>query len=113
MMLPNHDEIIQAILDRREVRVTWPSQDDGGAIQSRRCAVMDFGFSRRFHDQNPRYHFWDFESDSGASHNLSLLASQITHVEVLASTFDPADFVTWDTNRSRWHVDRTSWGSFN
>lgn len=42
----------------------------------------------------------DFESDSGRNHNLSLLASQITSVEVLGSPFDPSSFVTWDTARS-------------
>lgn len=112
MELSNHDGIIQAIHDLREVRVTWPSQDDGGAVQSRRCAPMDFGPSRRAHDQTPRYHFWDFESDSGASHTLSLLASQITVVEVLDSTFDPS-FVTWDTDRSPWFVARASWATSN
>ncbi len=113
MKLSNHDEIIQAIQDLREVRVTWPSQDDGGTIQSRRCAPMDFALSRRFRDQVPRYHFWDFESDSGSSHNLSLLAAQITSVEVLASIFNPESFVAWDTQKYPWQVARTSWGPFN
>lgn len=113
MKLSNHDEIVQAIQDLHEALVTWPSQDNGGALQTRRCAPMDFALSRRFRDQIPRYHFWDFESDSGPSHNLSLLASQITRVEVLTSTFDPTTFVNWDTQKSRWQVARTSWGAFN
>jgi hypothetical protein len=113
MELPNHDDIIQAIADLREVRVTWPSKEDGGTIQSRRCAPMDYGPSRRAHDQTPRYHFWDFESDSGRSHNLSLMAAQITSVEVLDTTFDPSSFVTWDTRSSPWFVIRTSWANSN
>jgi hypothetical protein len=113
MKLPNHDDVIQAIHELHEVRVTWPSKDDGGAVQSRRCAPMDYGPGRRAHDQTPRYHFWDFESDSGTSHTLSLLASQITSVEVLDSTIDPSSFVTWDTKRSPWFVTRTSWASSN
>jgi hypothetical protein len=113
MQISNHEAVIQAITDLREVRVTWPSQDDGGALQGRRCAPMDFGPSRRTADQTPRYHFWDFESDSGRNHNLSLLASQITEVEILDSHFDPAAFVTWSTARSPWFVQRRSWGDAN
>lgn len=110
MELPNHGEIIQAINDLREVRVEFQSKEDGGAILSRSCAPMDYGPSRRASDKTPRYHFWDFESDSGANHTLSLLASQITSVEVLDTSFDPASFVSWDPN---WFVARTTWGSSN
>lgn len=113
MKLPNHDDVVQAIFDLREVRVSWRSQEDGGAVLTRRCAPMDYGPSRRAHDQTPRYHFWDFESDSGTNHTLSLLASQITRVEVLDSRFSPSSFVTWDTSRSRWFTTRSSWGAYN
>ena len=59
----------------------------------------------------PRYHFWDFESDSGKPHTLSLRAVQIHSVEVLLdSGFEPETFVTWPTN---WAVPRTTWGSKN
>lgn len=110
MELPNHDEIIQAIHDLREIRVEFRSKEDGGAILSRICAPMDFGPSRRAKDKTPRYHFWDFESDSGKTHTLSLPASQITGVEVLDSNFDPSFFVSWEAN---WFVDRTTWGNAN
>ncbi|WGX94378.1 hypothetical protein [Nocardioides sp. L-11A] len=113
MYLTNHDAVLEAIEGCREVRVTWPSQEDGGAVQIRRCAPMDYGPSRRASDQTPRYHFWDFESDSGRNHTLSLLAAQIMSVEVLESMFDPSSFVTWDTNQSRWFVQRNSWGEKN
>lgn len=113
MQLTNHDAVIQAIQDRLEVRVTWPSQEDGGVILRRRCAPMDYGPSRRAREQTSRYHFWDFESDSGSNHTLSLLAAQITSVELLDSTFDPSSFVTWDTARSQWFISRTSWGDKN
>jgi hypothetical protein len=110
MELHNHDEIIQAINDRNEVRVEFPSKEDGGAILSRVCAPMDFGPGRRVNDQTPRYHFWDLESDSGVNHTLSLMATQITSVEVLRSSFDPSSFVSWDP---KWIVARTTWGEFN
>lgn len=112
-MLLNHEEIIRAIHERREVIVTWPSKEDGGKLQSRRCAPMDYGPSRRGVDPSPRYHFWDGDSDSGTPHPLTLLASQITRVEIVDTQFDPATFVTWDLAKSPWHVHRTTWGAYN
>lgn len=110
MELPNHEQIIQAITNLQEVCVEFSSKEDGGAILTRRCAPMDFGPSRSAHDQTPRYHFWDFDSDSGASHTLSLPATQIMSVEVLESNFDPSSFVSWKT---RWIVARSTWGIYN
>lgn len=110
MELSNHGEIVEAINDLREVRVEFRSKEDGGAILSRICAPMDYGPSGRARDKTPRYHFWDFESDSGSTHTLSLPASQITSVEVLGSSFDPSSFVSWNPN---WFVVRTTWGDFN
>jgi len=109
-MLSNHEDVIAAIHSRRTVRVTWPSKDDGGFIQTRRCAPMDYGPARISNDGMPRYHFWDLESDSGANHVLSLRDHQITSVDVLDEEFDPAEFVSWTPN---WHVPRSSWGPFN
>lgn len=109
-MLSHHDEVIQAIHDLREVRVTFVSKDDDGAQLTRRCAPMDYGPARSMKVPEDRYHFWDFESDSGANHVLSLPDTQVVSVDVLPSTFDPSTFVTWATS---WHVARTSWGDFN
>jgi len=109
-VLSNHSEVIQAIHELHEVRVTFPSKSDEGAVLSRRCAPMDYGPGRISTPPEDRYHFWDFESDSGSNHVLSLRSDQIAHVEVLKSTFVPAAFVTWKTN---WHVARTTWGAFN
>lgn len=112
--LSNHDDVMAAIHDRREVLVTWVSKEDGGTNQTRRCAPMDYGPSRIAADKTPRYFFWDFESDSGQNHTLGLLAGRIVSVEILDSTFNPADFVTWDTTvKSPWWVPRTTWGADN
>lgn len=110
MQLANHEEIVRAIHDRKEVMVRFRSKEDGGAVLSRRCAPMDFAPGSRAHDKTPRYHFWDFESDSEKTHTLSMLASQIIDVEALESSFDPGVFVTW---APRWTVARTSWGIYN
>ncbi len=110
MQLINHDAILEAIESRREALVTFRSKEDGGAILARRCAPMDYGPSRRAHDKTPRYHFWDWESDSPSTHTLSLLATQIVSVEVLDSDFDPASFIPGTPN---WFVERTTWEPFN
>ena len=109
-MLSNHQEIIDAIRDKREVAVTWPSKDDAGTLQTRRCAPMDFGPGRISAAGEDRYHFWDFESDSGPNHNLSLRSDQLSSVMVLDTHFDPATFVSWPTN---WHIPRSTWGNCN
>lgn len=106
----DHQQFLDAIEELREVQVTFSSKEDAGAFLVRRCAPMDFGPSTRARDKTARYHFYDFESDSGRNHTLSLLATQIQSVTVIKSTFDPASFVTWPTN---WFVTRTTWGGFN
>lgn len=109
-MLSNHNAVIAAILDLHEVQVTFMSKDDDGAQLTRRCAPMDYGPARSMKAPEDRYHFWDFDCDSGANHVLSLPDAQIISVEVLASNFTPSTFVTWKTS---WHISRVSWGSFN
>jgi len=109
-VLSNHDDVIAAIRERCEVRVTWPSQDDGGQMQTRRCAPMDYGPGKIARNRQPRYHFWDLESDSGKNHTLSLRADQISEVMILDTTFDPANFVSWKTD---WVLPRDTWGGFN
>ena len=106
----NHAEVIQAIQDRQEVLVTFSSKEDQGQVMSRRCAPMDYGPAKITKVQEDRYHFWDFESDSGTNHILSPALERIISVEVLDSTFDPGTFVTWQTN---WHVPRDTWGQFS
>ena len=110
MQLPNHSDFIDAIHALREVKVSFHSKEDDGRLLDRRCAPMDFAPRVRAKDRTPVYHFWDFESDSGTNHVLSLPAKQIVEVQVLESTFDPTDFVTWGTN---WAVARSSWGAAN
>ena len=107
-MLNNHDDVIAAIHKRLEVLVNWRSQDDNDRLQTRRCAPMDYGPGRISKDSQPRYHFWDLESDSGRNHTLSLRADQITTVRILDSTFEPTDFVKWKPN---WVLPRDTWGS--
>ena len=110
MQQHDHEVFIRAIEDRREVTVRFRSKEDGGVALTRRCAPMDYAPSTRARDKTPRYHFWDFESDSGSNHTLSLPAEQIHSIEGLDSTFDPADFVTW---APMWTIPRATWEQFN
>ncbi|WP_081609391.1 hypothetical protein [Zestomonas thermotolerans] len=101
------DEFVQAIQSKNKVRLTFHSKEDGRPLV-RVCAPMDYGPSRRAKDKSDRFHLWDYESDS-AQHVLSLLPNQVIRVEVLPELFDPAEFVTWDT---QWFVQR-DWGHYS
>jgi len=104
---PMHDAFLGALHSMNRVRLTFFSKEDGSLLV-RTCAPMDFGPSRRARVKSDRYHFWDYDSDSG-SHVLSLLPSQIASIEVLAESFDPVEFVTWSTATSPWFIQR-DWG---
>lgn len=101
------DEFIASIHSKSKIRVTFFSKEDGHAL-SRVCAPMDFGPSRRAADKSDRFHMWDYESDT-KNHTLSLLPDQIQSIEVLPEHFDPAEFITWQTN---WFVLR-DWGQYS
>ncbi len=103
----NKDEFVNAIHTRSKVSLTFYSKEDGHQL-TRKCAPMDYGPSRKFHDKSDRFHFWDYESDK-AVHTLSPKIEQIHNIEVLDEKFDPAEFVTWHPN---WFVKR-DWGRFS
>jgi hypothetical protein len=69
---------------------------------------MDYGPSRRAHQKNDRFHFWDYDSDT-ANHTLSLNPEQIVSITVLQERFEPGDFVRW---RPNWIVSR-NWGQYS
>lgn len=98
---------IAAIHGKKKVNLTFYSKEDGG-ILTRLCAPMDYGPSRRAHDKSDRFHLWDYESDQ-KNHVLSLLPDQVIDIAILAEAFDPADFITWQTN---WFVPR-NWGRYS
>ena len=105
------DQFIQAIRDKQMIQLAFYSREDGGRVLTRKCAPMDYGPSRRAKEQNDRFHFWDFESDK-KNHVLSLSPDQVQSIVVLSDTFQPGQFVTWDTRESRWFVAR-DWGQYS
>ncbi len=103
-------DFIGAIHDRRRVMVTFSSIEDGGALLVRECAPMDYGPTRIDRGATDRYHLWDYDSDSAdGRHQLMPVPGSIVSIAVLASGFEPADFVTWTPN---WTVAR-DWGAYS
>lgn len=80
-MHPHHEVFISALELREKVRLTFFSKEDSQHLV-RVCAPMDFGPSRRTHDQSDRYHFWDYDSDRGR-HTLSLLSNQVIEIRAV------------------------------
>lgn len=103
-----HDEFIAAIHSRNKLKLRFLSDQDYGAELIRTCAPFDFGPSRRAHDQTPRYHFWDYDSDT-KQHNLGLLHHRIVDITVLTEKFDPATLVIWNVAAAPWFIKR-DWG---
>ncbi|WP_367390619.1 hypothetical protein [Lewinella sp. LCG006] len=101
------EAFIQAIHDKRKVKITFDSKSKGRI--SRVCIPFDYGPSRRNLKDNPdRYHTYDLESPDG-KHTLSIHPEQVVNLEVLTEHFDPADYITWSPN---WFVKR-DWGKFS
>ena len=101
------DRFIQAIHDKKKVRVTFFSEEDEKHI-TRLCAPMDYGPGRKMRDQRDRYWLWDYESDTGV-HPLPLKEEQIQSMVVLEDQFDPAEFVKWSP---AWFIKR-DWGKYS
>lgn len=104
------DDFIRAIREKKKVQITFHSKEDA-TLLVRKCAPMDYGPSRHAKEQNDRFHLWDYESDT-QRHTLSLNPEQIQRLDVLDEAFDPHDFVTWDTKKSRWFIPR-DWGIYS
>jgi hypothetical protein len=101
------DQFINSIHSKKKIRLTFYSKEDGKPLV-RLTAPMDYGPSRRSINKDDRYHFWDYESDT-RNHVLSLLPSQIIHMEDSIEPFEPSEFVTWETD---WFISR-DWGNYS
>jgi len=101
------DKFLSAIHSKNKLKVIFLSKEDGRHI-NRTCAPMDFGPGRYTRAKSDRFHFWDYDSDTG-SHVLSLLPEQVVSLEIQEQHFEPGDFVTWQT---KWIVPR-NWGKYS
>ena len=97
-----YDLFINAIHDKKIIKVIEDT-DEKGRIE-RTAIPYDFGKSKRGNlTENPdKYHMHHIET----SHTVSILPSKIVSMELTGESFDPADYVTWETN---WNIPR-DWG---
>ncbi len=100
-MIPNHEQFIEAIKEKKKVCVRFYSKSDGGVLD-RVCAPLDYGPGGGTDDGLNRYSFWDYGSNTGI-HVLSLLPQQILDLRLLGEVFDP---VQLDVSPPHWFVPR-------
>lgn len=100
----------QAINTKSKLQVTFFSKEDN-AYLTRLCAPFDIGPSSRAKDKTDRYHFWNYDSDTG-SHNLSLIDEQVTDIKILDEKFEPSTLITWNFKPNSWYLQR-DWGNYS
>lgn len=106
-MHSDHKQFVSGIHTQTKIMLTFFSKEDRSQLV-RTCAPMDFGPSRRAKNPADRYHFWDYDSDTGR-HTLSLLPEQVVNMQLMDEHFDPAEFVTWN---AQWFLPR-DWGVYS
>jgi hypothetical protein len=104
-MIPNHSQFIDAIREKKKVRVKFYSVADSGVVD-RVFAPMDYGPGAAHQDGLNRYRLWDFASNA-ASHTLELLPQEIVDLQTLGEEFDPAHLTP---RPAQWFTPR-DWGS--
>lgn len=89
-MIPNHEQFLAAIKDRKKVNVRFYSKPDSGVVD-RVCVPMDYGPGENSDGLN-RYWLWDESSEAG-DRKLGLMPQQIVEMSILGEVFDPTQFV--------------------
>ena len=97
-MIPNHQEFIEAIKEKKKVCLRFYSKADSGVIDLV-CAPMDYGPGAGIQDGVNRYWLWDYTSNTG-SPTLGLLPKQVLDLRVLGEVFDPAQIEVTSPHRS-------------
>ena len=87
IMIPNHTQFLDAICEKRLIRIDFYSLPDAGTV-NRECAPLDYGMEAGKSDGLNRYWIWDYANTAGAN-PLGLLPDQIVGVQVLGKDFDP------------------------
>lgn len=104
-MIPNHARFIEAINEKKKVRVRLYSVADNGVVD-RVCAPMDYGPGAANMDGLNRYWLWDDLRNPG-SQTAGLLPQEILDLQMLGEVFDPAQF---NPRPAQWFTPR-DWGS--
>jgi len=98
---------IEAIREKKLVEVTFYSKKDN-ANRIRRCVPFDYAASKRDKILVKKFQLYDLDSPNGR-HNLPLEESQIISLVKLDESFEPADYIRWDTD---WSIER-DWGIYS
>jgi hypothetical protein len=93
-MIPNHNQFLTAIQDKKKVCVRFYSLPDSGVLD-RVCAPLDYGPGDNPDGLN-RYWLWDSTNESSVP-KIGLLPQQIVDLAVLGESFDPAQCVVTPT----------------
>ena len=108
-MIPNHQQFIEAIKEKKKVCLRFYSKADGEVIDLV-CAPMDYGQGGGLRDGINRYWLWDYTRNTGSA-VLGLLPNQVLDIRVLGLPFDPAEFgtppPTWSVPRD-WSLPSAS-----
>jgi hypothetical protein len=104
-MIPNHERFLEAIREKRKVRVRLYSVADNGVVD-RVCAPLDYGLDVARQDGLNRYWLWDYAQKAG-SESVALLPQEILDLQMLGEDFDPASL---QPGPDHWSIPR-NWGS--
>lgn len=102
----NYVKFIQAIKDKKTVKITIETKDEGPVVRS--CIPFDFGANKKYKDGLDRYYFYALDSPDGRK-DLPVLEARLIHLEILKDGFEPEDYISWDPN---WILKR-DWGRYS
>jgi hypothetical protein len=87
----DHDNFVRAIQEKRKVKLTFPSKEQGCSAE-KLCGPIFYSASAE-EDGLGCYYLWDFEAGTG-NQFLGLLPSQIVSMELTEDPFDLVEFFT-------------------
>lgn len=100
------NEFYRAIDEKKIVEITFRVIETN-SIETRICVPFDFAESKRYRDGIMRYHFYDLNSPTGKTHNLSIKPQNLIRLIVTDTVFNPSDYITWKP--TNWTYKR-NWG---
>ena len=100
-MIPNHNDFIQAIQDRKKVRVRFYSKA-GNGMSEKVCAPLEYGPGGGVRDGLHRYWIWDQAT-------LGLLPQQIVDLKTMGDELDAAQLPTATEGSSPAFPPKSNW----
>ncbi|WP_321779324.1 hypothetical protein [Sulfurimonas sp.] len=98
---------IEAIKEKKLIEVTFIAKKDN-VNRTRKCVPFDYACGKRDKNQIQKYQLYDLDSPNGR-HNLALEENQIINLVKLDEIFNPADYISWETN---WEIAR-DWDEYS